>query len=359
MLTADIDEQSATQPVQPPELARLATIPERIPPNWRSILMGADAGIVFLIGLIALNGGSGNRIAAAVTMAAVVCGMFWLCGFYRRSYAVVARDEVYYACTGVLFAAIPVCLVLSAVGDIPATTVLLALFFAALGTSAAHTRIHMERAPGEKRYAGIPAVTYGAWHDREQASFDVAKRIFDTLSALLALLVFSPVMIAAAAAIFREDGGPIFFRQDRIGKNGRTFRIFKFRTMRADAGDQWAKPGDDRITRAGAFLRRTSLDELPQLFNVLRGEMSMVGPRPEMASFATEFARALPSYTQRNIVSPGITGWAQVYLKRNLQPADQPDVLPYDLFYVEHSNVLLDTAIVLKTAAEVLFHRAV
>ncbi|HET7814225.1 MAG TPA: sugar transferase [Candidatus Baltobacteraceae bacterium] len=359
MLTVDVDVQPTPEPMQPAPAARLSAIPERIAPNWRPILAGADAAVVFLVALVALNGGNGSRIAAAVAMAAVICGIFWLCGFYRRSYAVYPRDEIYYACAGVLFAAVPVGLVLSAVGDLPTYSVVIALIFAAVGTSAARVRIHMERRPDRDIYAGIPAVTYGAWHDREQAYFDVSKRIFDTAAAALALLLFSPVMLAAAAAIYRESGGPIFFRQDRVGKNGRVFRIFKFRTMRVDAGDKWAKPGDDRITRTGAFLRRTSLDELPQLFNVLRGEMSIVGPRPEMASFASEFARALPSYTQRSIVAPGITGWAQVYLKRNLQPADQPDVLPYDLFYVEHSTVLLDTAIVLKTAAEVLFHRAV
>jgi lipopolysaccharide/colanic/teichoic acid biosynthesis glycosyltransferase len=185
------------------------------------------------------------------------------------------------------------------------------------------------------------------------------KRVFDVIVAAITLVVASPIMLAAAIAILIESGTPIFFRQERIGAEGRPFSIFKFRTMRGDAGSQWARPGDDRITRVGALLRRTSIDELPQLFNVLRGEMSIVGPRPEMVDFAASFAGTIPNYEQRHVVAPGITGWAQVYCKRNLQPVDMTDVLPFDLFYVEHASVALDAAIVLKTAAEVVFHRAV
>ncbi len=147
-----------------------------------------------------------------------------------------------------------------------------------------------------------------------------------------------PVMLVAAAAITIESGSPVLFRQERMGENGRPFWILKFRTMRHNAGAQWAKPGDDRITRVGALLRRTSLDELPQLFNVLRGEMSIVGPRPEMVTFAASFSRNVPNYEQRHVVPPGITGWAQLYLRRNLDPSEIPGVLPYDLFYVEHAS---------------------
>ena len=173
------------------------------------------------------------------------------------------------------------------------------------------------------------------------------------------LEIIGQTMLIAAIAIARESSGPIFFRQERVGKDGKPFRIFKFRTMRVGAGDAWAKPGDQRITKIGAFLRRTSLDELPQIFNVLRGEMSIVGPRPEMTSFAREFTASIPNYAQRHVVQPGITGWSQVYLKRNLEPEDMTSVLPFDLFYVEHASLLLDAALILKTASEVLFHRAV
>jgi lipopolysaccharide/colanic/teichoic acid biosynthesis glycosyltransferase len=166
-------------------------------------------------------------------------------------------------------------------------------------------------------------------------------------------------MLAVALAVFLDSGKPVLFRQERVGRGGRSFGIYKFRTMQHNAGSDWAKPGDSRITRIGAFLRRTSLDELPQLFNVIRGDMSVVGPRPEMRAFADGFEKSIPHYAQRHVVPPGITGWAQVYLKRNLEPSDMPAVLPYDLFYVEHASRFLDCAIILKTAFEVLTHRAV
>jgi lipopolysaccharide/colanic/teichoic acid biosynthesis glycosyltransferase len=183
--------------------------------------------------------------------------------------------------------------------------------------------------------------------------------LFDVTVAAIGLVLTSPIMLAAAAAIAIEDGLPVFFRQQRVGENGRPFTIFKFRTMRSDSGNQWVRPGDERITKIGALLRRASIDELPQLFNVLRGEMSIVGPRPEMVEFAESFRSSIPNYEQRHVVAPGITGWAQVYCKRNLTPADMADVLPYDLFYVEHASVLLDAALLFKTAVEVIFHAAV
>jgi lipopolysaccharide/colanic/teichoic acid biosynthesis glycosyltransferase len=129
--------------------------------------------------------------------------------------------------------------------------------------------------------------------------------------------------------------------------------------MKRDAGAEWAREGDDRITRIGAFLRRTSIDELPQLFNVVRGDMSIVGPRPEMVEFARAFGQKLSTYDQRHVVTPGITGWAQLYCKRTLDPSDVAHILPYDLFYVERASLVLDTALLLKTITEVLFHRAI
>jgi lipopolysaccharide/colanic/teichoic acid biosynthesis glycosyltransferase len=333
-------------------------MPERIPRNWRSILVCGDAAVVFFVAMVALNGAS-SRFAAAVVTAAIVCGVFWQCGFYRRSYAVFARDEAYYACAGVAAAAIPVAIILAPVAGVPLISIVLALLFAAVGTSAWRVRMHLERRSGEPPYAGIDSITPGAWHDRESPNFLLLKRLFDVTVAGIALIVASPVMLLAALAIVVESGAPIFFRQERVGAEGRPFRIFKFRTMRSNAGSDWARPGDDRITRVGAVLRRTSIDELPQLFNVLRGEMSIVGPRPEMVDFAKSFAKTIPSYEQRHVVAPGITGWAQVYCKRNLEPADMPSVLPFDLFYVEHASLALDAAIILKTAAEVVFHGAV
>lgn len=345
---------------RPEAQPHVSAVPERIPKHRRALMAGADAAVVLFVSILSLNGGSGSRVAAAIVTAALICGVFWLCGYYRHSYAVYARDEVYYACAGVALAAIPIAILLSSVDDLQPAPILLALALSALATSVLHVRLHMSRrSPGPPPYAGISSVSPGAWHDREQVGFEASKRLFDTAVALLALAVFSPVMIAAAIAIALESHGPVLFRQERVGRDGTRFTIMKFRTMRPGAGSDWAQPGDARITRVGAWLRRTSLDELPQLFNVLRGEMSIVGPRPEMVAFAQGFERELSAYPQRHIVPPGITGWAQVYLKRNLRPDEVAGVLPYDLFYVEHASVLLDTAIVLKTAAEVLFHRAV
>lgn len=335
------------------------TLPERLSRQTRTILVCGDAAIIFFVSLLALNGGAGNRVAAAILTAGIICGVFWQCGFYKRSYAVTSRDEAYFACAGIAIAALPIVLILSAIDNMPLFSSALALALSAIGTCALHVRLHLDRRYRFTTYAGLDSISPGAWHDRESAAFRLSKRVFDLTVALIALVVTSPIMLVAAIAIALESGFPVLFYQERVGENGRPFTLFKFRTMRKGSGPQWARPGDDRITRLGAFLRRTSIDELPQLFNVLRGEMSIVGPRPEMLAFAASFAETLPSYPQRHVVPPGITGWAQLYMKRNLQPSDMPTVLPYDLFYVEYSSVLLDFTIVLKTAFEVLFHQAV
>lgn len=352
MTTADHAEQFVRS------ARRAAVLPERLGRRWRTILASGDAVVVLFVSLVVLNGGSGSRVAAAIVTAAIICGIFWQCGFYKRSYAVYPHDEVYYACAGVLFAAIPVLLILAAIGDVPLISIALALLFSALGTSALRVRMHLERR-GAPAYAGRDSITPGAWHDRESPWFMLGKRMYDVTVALVVLLLASPIMLVAALAICLESGGPVFFRQERVGENGRPFRIWKFRTMRTGAGTNWVRPGDDRITRVGRILRRCSIDELPQLFNVLRGEMAIVGPRPEMVQFARSFTETLPNYPQRHVVAPGITGWAQLYLERNLDPNDVPRVLPYDLFYVEHASPALDAALTLKTAVEVFFHRAV
>jgi lipopolysaccharide/colanic/teichoic acid biosynthesis glycosyltransferase len=337
---------------------KAAHVPERLNRHWRTLLVFGDAAVVLFVSLVVLNG-EGNKLAAAIVASAIICGVFWQSGLYKRSYAVYPRDEVYYACAAIAIAALPIALVLTTVADMTLLSVVLALVFCVVGTSALRVRLHLERRNGAHYYAGIPTISPGAWHDRESASYRLSKRLFDTGLASLAILLFSPIMLAAAIAITLESGAPVLFRQQRVGENGRPFWILKFRTMRNDAGSHWAQPGDDRITKVGAFLRKTSLDELPQLFNVVRGDMSLVGPRPEMVAFAQSFSKDVPNYDQRHVVAPGITGWAQVYLKRNLEPSDVPDVIPYDLFYVEYASRVLDCVIILKTAAEVLFHRAV
>jgi exopolysaccharide biosynthesis polyprenyl glycosylphosphotransferase len=188
------------------------------------------------------------------------------------------------------------------------------------------------------------------------------KRLLDLGLTIPAIILFSPLMLLSALAIWLESGGPIFFRQQRVGRGGKTFAILKFRSMKQDAesatGPVWASAGDARTTKVGAFLRRTSLDELPQLFNVMAGDMSVVGPRPERPVFVNEFRRLLPRYDERHLVRPGITGWSQVNMRRVLQPTEAGEKLSYDLFYVEHWSLFMDMSVIFKTAVEFLFHRA-
>ena len=190
----------------------------------------------------------------------------------------------------------------------------------------------------------------------------ITKRAFDTALAAVALVIASPIMLAAALAIMIDSGAPIFFTQQRVGRNGRVFDVLKFRTMRVNAegvsGPVWASARDPRKTRLGSFLRRTSIDELPQILNVLRGEMSIVGPRPERPVFVEDFRRQLPRYDERHLVPPGITGWSQVHMKRVLTVSDVSEKLSHDLFYIENWSLFMDVSVVVKTAAEFLFHRA-
>jgi exopolysaccharide biosynthesis polyprenyl glycosylphosphotransferase len=189
----------------------------------------------------------------------------------------------------------------------------------------------------------------------------ILKRTFDIVAAGAILVLAAPIMIVAAIAIALEDGGPVLYRQERVGLFGRRFEILKLRSMRVDAeresGPMWSPPNDDRTTRVGRFVRRTSIDELPQLFNVLRGEMSVVGPRPERPMFVERFRRELPRYDERHLVRPGITGWSHVNMPRKLDPAAAAERLSHDLWYIEHWGLFMDVSIVFKTGAEFLFQR--
>jgi exopolysaccharide biosynthesis polyprenyl glycosylphosphotransferase len=194
-----------------------------------------------------------------------------------------------------------------------------------------------------------------------ESSSRLGKRLFDLTVSLCAVVLFAPVMLLVAAAIAIEDGEPVLYRQERVGRDGKAFNILKFRSMGLNAekdGATFATVGDARVTRVGKFIRRTSLDELPQLFNVLKGDMSIVGPRPERPVFVNQFEEKYPRYAERHIMPPGITGWSQVYGKRVVGFEDVPDKLRGDLFYVENWSLFMDIAVCLKTAAEVLFHKA-
>ncbi|MDZ7628789.1 MAG: exopolysaccharide biosynthesis polyprenyl glycosylphosphotransferase [Parvularculaceae bacterium] len=179
-----------------------------------------------------------------------------------------------------------------------------------------------------------------------------SKRAFDVIAAALLIVFFSWLLLLTAILIRLDSPGPALYRQRRVGKDGKVFEIFKFRSMRADAeknGAQWASSGDDRITRIGRFIRRTRIDEIPQAFNILKGEMSFVGPRPERPEFVAQLEREIPHYHDRHLVKPGITGWAQVRHEYTASVEGARDKLCYDLFYVKHFSLLLDLLIVLMT----------
>jgi sugar transferase (PEP-CTERM system associated) len=185
------------------------------------------------------------------------------------------------------------------------------------------------------------------------------KRITDILLAAAGLCLALP-MIALIAVLTKLDSyGPIFFRQERVGENGRIFTLYKFRTMVQDAeketGPVWAQETDPRTTRLGKILRRTGLDELPQMFNVLIGDMSFVGPRPERPHFVAELQEEIPYYAQRLVVKPGITGWAQVRYGYGATVEDAIEKLQFDLYYIKNMSFFLDMLIILSTAHKVLF----
>jgi sugar transferase (PEP-CTERM system associated) len=187
------------------------------------------------------------------------------------------------------------------------------------------------------------------------------KRTIDATLAVVSLILFAPIMLLIAMAVRLNSPGPALYRQKRVGRHGRIFVIHKFRSMRADAeahtGPVWSSPGDTRITALGRFLRRTRLDELPQLWNVLVGDMSLVGPRPERPEFVEELTREVPFYGQRHVVSPGVTGWAQVKYTYGATKEDALEKLQYDLFYIKHMSLSLDVFIVFKTIKTVMLRR--
>ena len=180
------------------------------------------------------------------------------------------------------------------------------------------------------------------------------KRVGEVGLAFLALLVAAPVLLLVALVVKLSSPGPVLYRQTRVGEGGRHFRLLKFRTMRQDAeaasGPVWATATDDpRVTWMGKLLRKSRLDELPQLWNVLRGKMSFVGPRPERPHFVEKLCKVIPYYDERHAVRPGITGWAQVKFPYGSTLEDAEEKLEFDLFYVKHMSLLLDVAIILET----------
>jgi sugar transferase (PEP-CTERM system associated) len=230
------------------------------------------------------------------------------------------------------------------------------------------------------KLVGINVVDYQTFWERENSRIDIealqpswliysdgfrvspfsnaVKRAFDIVVALGLLVCALPVMAVTAIAVRLESPGPALYRQERVGFGGASFKILKFRSMRDDAerdGIRWAANGDSRVTRVGNIIRKFRIDELPQLFNVLRGDMSFVGPRPERPFFVDQLAKAIPFYGERHSVKPGITGWAQVNYPYGASIEDAKQKLAYDLYYVKNHTVFLDLVILVHTVRVILF----
>lgn len=186
----------------------------------------------------------------------------------------------------------------------------------------------------------------------------VIKRIFDCVTAAILLVLALPLMLLTALLIVLEDGFPILYRQERVGQNGRLFNVIKFRSMRrdaeADGKPRWATTNDDRTTRVGQVIRKLRIDELPQLYSVLIGDMSMVGPRPERAFFVDQLTKEIPFYAVRHSVKPGVTGWAQVRYHYGASIDDAAQKLQYDLYYVKNHSLMLDLVVLFETVGVVL-----
>jgi lipopolysaccharide/colanic/teichoic acid biosynthesis glycosyltransferase len=337
--------------------AQPVILPEPIGSTASAFLAAGDLISAIVASIVALLLARDAHGAIVVLLVAFIVAV--LIGRYRKSFAIRSSDEMYGSAAIALLAA-PIGIVLSHVlGYGEGSAFVGILVWTLLAGAFAGYALRLRRGSQRTVEAGVDRVH--EWKRRRPAVHleRTVIRALDLGFASIALVVLSPLMAFIAVVVLADGGRPVLFRQVRVGEREADFTILKFRTMRPDAGQDWVKPGDARITRVGAFLRRTSLDELPQLVNVLRGDMSLVGPRPEMRDYAVRFSLENPSYWQRHMVPPGISGWAQLNLPRNLQPSDMPQVLRYDLFYVQNGDIYLYNFCLAKTALEVFMHRAV
>lgn len=218
---------------------------------------------------------------------------------------------------------------------------------------------HFEQTLGQIRLDSL----YAGWlifgdGFRQGTLRTVIKRLFDIVFASILIILAMPVMLATGILIVVENGFPLFYRQERVGLNGRLFNVIKFRSMRRDAEKDgkpiWAKAQDDRVTKVGKFIRKLRIDELPQLFSVLKGDMSLVGPRPERPFFVDQLTKEIPFYAVRHSVKPGVTGWAQVRYHYGATVEDSAEKLQYDLYYVKNHSLFLDMVVLFETVGVVL-----
>ena len=216
-----------------------------------------------------------------------------------------------------------------------------------------------ERVRGQVRLDSLRAswLIYGEGF-RQGNLRTMVKRAFDIFAALSLLILAAPIMLLAVIAIAIEDGFPVLYKQERVGQGGRTFKVIKFRSMWRDAEKdgkpRWASANDNRATRVGRIIRKTRIDELPQLFNVLMGDMSMVGPRPERPFFVDQLTNEIPFYAVRHSLKPGVTGWAQVRYQYGASVDDAVQKLQYDLYYVKNHTLFLDVMVLAETVRVVL-----
>jgi sugar transferase (PEP-CTERM system associated) len=188
----------------------------------------------------------------------------------------------------------------------------------------------------------------------------ITRAAFHWLVALVGAILCLPLAVFTAILIKLDSKGPVFYRQERVGKNGHTFMVTKFRSMRVDAeqsGPRWAAADDDRTTRVGKIIRRVRIDEIPQFWNILKGEMSFVGPRPERPHFVKQLADEIPYYEQRHLIAPGLTGWAQIKYRYGASIEDARQKLQYDLYYIKNQSLALDAAILFETVKTIIFSR--
>jgi exopolysaccharide biosynthesis polyprenyl glycosylphosphotransferase len=186
-----------------------------------------------------------------------------------------------------------------------------------------------------------------------------AKRGFDIVVSSLLLLVTLPITLPTALLIRLESKGPIFYRQERVGLHGKSFMVLKFRSMRTDAeinGPRWAAKNDARVTAVGRFIRKVRIDEIPQVINVLKGDMAFVGPRPERPVFVRELSRTIPYYNERHAIKPGITGWAQINYPYGATEYDAKMKLAYDLYSIKNGSIFLDIIIMMQTVKAIIWN---
>ena len=221
---------------------------------------------------------------------------------------------------------------------------------------------HFEKTLGQIRLDSVSAgwLIFGDGFGHGWARAAV-KRVFDIVCATILILVTLPIMVVTGVLILLESGGPMLYLQPRVGLNGRIFNVVKFRSMRTDAESdgtpRWATAGDDRVTRVGRIIRKLRIDELPQLYSVLDGAMSLVGPRPERPFFVDKLTKEIPFFSVRQSVKPGVTGWAQVRYQYGASVEDAAEKLQYDLYYVKNHNLFLDIIILFETVSVVLMRK--